>query len=266
MIGGRLEGRTNKDTVKKSTLLMSIDALAQYAETVKTTSKLRVSVNETGSEDTRQFQIGDNNALVIQTKTIRNSRSVSAVTEGRGLGLLGLGTRAATNVTAAWPRYTLDPRVDQVSTKDRLQLSICFGFVAQGNETESGLTLLTAVRHVVWARVVSGGSQVLAGVRTARAERCATLAAPRALPVARQRPAWATLQDLYDSSHRPRVFFSAPAASACDVCRVWESCARACGTAALRTSDENTAQAPDAANIHLLTPAVLLLTSLLLLL
>ncbi|CAH0603133.1 unnamed protein product [Chrysodeixis includens] len=261
-----------------------IDALAQYAETVKTTSKLRVSVNETGSEDTRQFQIGDNNALVIQTKTIRNSRSVSAVTEGRGLGLLGLGTRAATNVTAAWPRYTLDPRVDQVSTKDRLQLSICFGFVAQGNETESGLTLLTvqlpsgyvadintlteltAVRHVVWARVVSGGSQVLAGVRTARAERCATLAAPRALPVARQRPAWATLQDLYDSSHRARVFFSAPAASACDVCRVWESCARACGTAALRTSDENTAQAPDAANIHLLTPAVLLLTSLLLLL
>lgn len=61
-------------------------------------------------------------------------------------------------------------------------------------------SVLQSVRHVVWARVSGAGTRVLAAVRAARAERCATLAAPRALPVARQRPAWATLQDLYDSS------------------------------------------------------------------
>ncbi|KAJ8726365.1 hypothetical protein PYW07_001063 [Mythimna separata] len=263
-----------------------MDSLAQYAETVKTSSKLRVSVNVTGSDEARQFQIGENNALVIQTKPIRSSRSVSAVTEGRGLGLLGLWARGATNVTAPWPRYTLDPRVDQVSTKDRLQLSVCFGFVAQGNETESGLTLLTvqlpsgyladintlteltAVRHVVWARVAAGGARVQAAVRAARSERCATLAAPRALPVARQRPAWATLQDLYDSSHRARVFFSALAASACDVCRAWASCARACGSAAQQVADGATPArvTPDAAATHALAPTIILLATALLLL
>ncbi|XP_049691725.2 thioester-containing protein 1 allele R1 [Helicoverpa armigera] len=263
-----------------------MDSLAQYAEMVKTSSKLRVSVNVTGSDEARQFQIGENNALVIQTKPIRASRSVSAVTEGRGLGLLGLSARGATNVTAPWPRYTLDPRVDQVSTKDRLQLSVCFGFVAQGNETESGLTLLTvqlpsgyladidtlteltSVRHVVWARLSAGGSRVLAGVRAARAERCATLAAARALSVARQRPAWATMQDLYDSSHRARVFFSAVPASACDVCRVWASCARACGAAQQQVSGSDTPAhvAPDAAHTHVLAPVVIVLATTLLLL
>ena len=50
------------------------------------------------------------------------------------------------------------------------------------------------------ARVQHGGARVVAWLRAGAAERCATLAAPRALPVARQRAAWVTLQDLYDSS------------------------------------------------------------------
>lgn len=57
-----------------------------------------------------------------------------------------------------------------------------------------------AARHVVGARVQAGGARVVAWLRSSVSERCATLAAPRAMPVARQRPAWVTLQDLYDSS------------------------------------------------------------------
>jgi hypothetical protein len=53
----------------------------------------------------------------------------TAVTEGRGVALVGLWARGATNVTGAWPRYTLDPRVDQVSTSYRMQLSICIGYL-----------------------------------------------------------------------------------------------------------------------------------------
>ncbi|KAL0849223.1 hypothetical protein ABMA28_013556 [Loxostege sticticalis] len=226
-----------------------LDAIAHYAETIHTTTKLRISVNVTGSQEPKLFQIGDYNPLIIQDQAIFDARSATAVTEGRGVALLGLSAKGSTNVTGAWPRYTLDPRVDMVSTKYRMQLSICIGYVPQGNETESGLTLLTvqlptgyladintiteltAARMVVSARVQAGGSRVLAWVRPRRAEQCATLAAPRALPVARQRPAWATLQDLYDSSHRARVFYQAMSSSACDVCREWASCARACGSA-----------------------------------
>lgn len=47
-----------------------MDALAQFAETIKTTTKLRVSVNVTGSDESRQFQIGENNAFIIQTQSV----------------------------------------------------------------------------------------------------------------------------------------------------------------------------------------------------
>ncbi|CAH2104661.1 unnamed protein product [Euphydryas editha] len=258
-----------------------LDALSHFAQAIKTATKLRVSVALAGSEEPRQFNIDDDNALIIQTQLVRNVRNVSAWTEGRGVGAVGLTARGHTNVTAAWPRYTLDPRVDQVSTRDRLQLSVCVGFVPVANETESGLALLTvqlpsgyladihtiteltAARHVVGARVSRGGSLVRAWLRAGAAERCATLAAPRALPVARQRPAVVTLVDLYDSSHRARVFYQVPASTPCDVCRAWPSCERACGAAAGQRAPapSRPPPAPSAAPAppHTLLPLLLLL-------
>lgn len=56
------------------------------------------------------------------------------MTEGRGLAVVGLEAKGSTNVTAPWPRFNLDPRVDQVSTKDRLQLSICTGLVSSAKQ------------------------------------------------------------------------------------------------------------------------------------
>lgn len=53
---------------------------------------------------------------------------------------------------------------------------------------------------MVGARTLRGGAAVRAWLRAGVRERCATLAAPRVLPVARQRPAPVTLVDLYDSS------------------------------------------------------------------
>lgn len=67
---------------------------------------------------------------VVCCVQVRSARWASAATEGRGVALLGLSARGATNVTAAWPRYTLDPRVDRVSTEHRLQLSVCVGYAA----------------------------------------------------------------------------------------------------------------------------------------
>ncbi|XP_023935608.2 thioester-containing protein 1 allele S3 isoform X2 [Bicyclus anynana] len=259
-----------------------LDALAQFAQMLKTTNKLRVSVTVATFEEPRQFNIDNDNALIIQTQLVRNAINASAVTEGRGVAMFGLSAKGSTNVTAAWPRYTLDPRVDQVSTRDRLQLSICIGFVPIANETESGLALLTvqlpsgyladlntiteltAARHVVGARVMAGGTQVTAWLRSSVSERCATLAAPRALPVARQRPAWVTLVDLYDSSHRARVFYQVPPSTACDVCREWPSCAGACGSSERQLSPTtrkppNDAAAPQFTLALMFTIAVILL-------
>ncbi|XP_041986950.1 CD109 antigen-like [Aricia agestis] len=261
-----------------------LDAVAQFAQAIRTPTKLRIAVNVTGFDEPRQFNIDDDNALIIQTQLVRNARSTLATTSGRGVCAVGLRARGATNVTAAWPRYTLDPRVDQVSTSSRLQLSVCIGFVPVGNETESGLVLvtinlpsgyladintitgLTAAPHVVGARVMGGGSAVAAWARAGLAERCATLSAPRALPVARQRPAAVTIIDLYDSSHRARVFYQAVDSSACEVCGAWAACERACGAAAgQRAPPPSATPAPDSAPASA-SAAILLVVPLLMLL
>lgn len=46
---------------------------------------------------------------------------------GKGTTISLLQGIRRTNVTGAWPRFTLDPRVDAISTPHRLQLSICIG-------------------------------------------------------------------------------------------------------------------------------------------
>lgn len=55
--------------------------------------------------------------------------SASAVSEGRGVAVVGLRGIGVSRATAAWPRYTLDPRRDMRSTPYRLQLSICYGYL-----------------------------------------------------------------------------------------------------------------------------------------
>ncbi|GBP44985.1 CD109 antigen [Eumeta japonica] len=196
-----------------------LESLSELAEAIKTSTKLRVSVTFQDSEEPRTFSIDNDNAFIMQTLLVRSYRNVSSVTEGRGLSLVGLSAVGRTNVTAPWPRYTLDPRIDNTSTAARLQLSICVGvFVPQGNETISGFTLLTVqlpsgfvadintltemktADHVSFARLSDGGTRVLAWLRPLAArERCATLAAPRVAPIANQKPGVATLVDLYDS-------------------------------------------------------------------
>ena len=75
------------------------------------------------------------------------------------------------------------------------------------------------------------------------------------------------LISLSTTGHRARVFFSPIPASACDVCRAWASCARACGSTAQQVSDGTEARVtPDAAHTHVLAPVVMLIATALLLL
>lgn len=50
--------------------MLQLDALAQFAETIKTTNKLRVSVTVASFEEPRQFNIDSDNALIIQTQLV----------------------------------------------------------------------------------------------------------------------------------------------------------------------------------------------------
>lgn len=54
-------------------------------------------------------------------------KQCSVTAQGSGTVVASLKARRRTNVTAAWPRFSLDPRVDSISVAHRLQLTICVG-------------------------------------------------------------------------------------------------------------------------------------------
>lgn len=71
------------------------------------------------------------------------------------------------------------------------------------------------------------------------------------------------------AGHRARQFFQPIPSTACDVCRLWESCSKACGAAALQRSDETSGRGngggatfrsiPDAAASLTIAPILLAL-------
>lgn len=58
-----------------------------------------------------------------------NVRNVSVTASGSGFALLQLSYKYNINVTGAWPRFTLDPMVDKISSSDYLRLTVCTAFV-----------------------------------------------------------------------------------------------------------------------------------------
>ncbi|XP_077291239.1 CD109 antigen-like isoform X2 [Arctopsyche grandis] len=190
--------------------------------------------------DRSVFTVNKQNSLVLQKQQVRGNEC-KVTGNGQGVALSLLQGIRRTNVTGAWPRFTLDPRVDAISTPHRLQLSICMGFVPLVGEEMSGPVLLKLrlpsgfVADLDIPALLSGGL-----VRAARevhstkitsepplqmilspmkaSERCLTIKASRIYPIADERPGVITLVDLTDNSRRARSFFSGGRTSACELC------------------------------------------------
>lgn len=70
------------------------------------------------------------------------TKMVEIDSNGQGFGVVHLSYSYNTNVTAEWPRFTLDPQVNRQSTKHFLHLTICTSFVPDNSTSSSNVAVL----------------------------------------------------------------------------------------------------------------------------
>lgn len=144
---------------------------------------------------------------------------------GSGFALLQVSYKYNTNVTGAWPRFTLDPQPNKNSNPDYLHLTVCTSFVPAGPYNQSNMAVmevqfpsgftsdldtlpsLEVSENVKRVETKDGNSIVVVYFdHIGRREICPTLDAFRTQKVAMQRPAVVTLFDYYDNCMRLSKF------------------------------------------------------------
>ena len=69
-------------------------------------------------------------------------RNVNFTGTGTGFALVQVSYKYNMNVTGAWPRFTLDPQVNKVSTPDFLHLTVCTSYIPVGSENNSNMAVM----------------------------------------------------------------------------------------------------------------------------
>ncbi|XP_054284946.1 CD109 antigen-like isoform X2 [Macrosteles quadrilineatus] len=187
------------------------------------------------------------NSMILQKQELPSKvREVQINAQGSGFVIAQISYQYNVNVTAPWPRFTLDPQVDKNSDKNHLQLSICSGFVPgrDGNESNmavmevslpSGFTVdpdalpsLQNSNSVKRVETKDGDSVVMLYFdKMTVKELCPTVRAYRTHKVANQKPVPVTVYDYYDQTRRARQFYAPRVATLCDICE-GEDCEKVC--------------------------------------
>ena len=112
--------QSTQDTV------VGLQALAKYAERISTTSNNVQVVVKYGEGSESRINVNQDNALILQNYELPSTiRAVNISATGRGFALLQVAYKYNVNVTGAWPRFTLEPRVNRNSNQDYLHLTVC---------------------------------------------------------------------------------------------------------------------------------------------
>lgn len=131
--------------------IVGLQALASYAENIASPSnnvEIQVKYNE-GIES--RINVNRDNAMMIQKYEVtiqrilrhysllthfddkrsvplqlpKSVRQINVTATGRGFALLQFSYKYNTNVTGAWPRFSLDPQLNKNSNPHYLHLTVC---------------------------------------------------------------------------------------------------------------------------------------------
>lgn len=61
--------------IMRKSRLLQLEALSELAQSIRTATKMRLSVNVTGLEEPRHFNIDDDNYLLMQTQVVSHFES-----------------------------------------------------------------------------------------------------------------------------------------------------------------------------------------------
>uniref|UniRef100_A0A8D8UYD5 TEP1-F n=1 Tax=Cacopsylla melanoneura TaxID=428564 RepID=A0A8D8UYD5_9HEMI len=191
-----------------------------------------------------EIKINRGNNMILQKNELpKKTRAVNITASGSGFAVVYISYQYNINVTGAWPLFTLDPQVDKNSDSNHLQLSICSGFVGEGDSNmavmevslPSGFTVdsdalpsLQISQNVKRVETKNGNTVVVLYFdKMTKKELCPTVSAFRTHKVAKQKPVPVSIYDYYDQSRRARMFYEPRVSTLCDICE-GEDCSKVC--------------------------------------
>ena len=106
--------------------VVGLEALAAVAQQINTRdSHVDITVNYGDGAETR-LAVNNGNAFILQSYDLpASTRIVNITASGHRTALLQLTYTYNLNVTGAWPRFSLDPKVNRNSNADNLHLTVC---------------------------------------------------------------------------------------------------------------------------------------------
>lgn len=124
--------------------VVGLQALSKLAMKIYVpNSKVDILIKYNGNVET-QMNVNAANALILQKYELpSNSREFEITATGKGFTILQLSYKYNMNVTGAWPRFVLDPQVNQgLSNKDFLHLTVCTSFVPDAQNEKSNMAVM----------------------------------------------------------------------------------------------------------------------------
>ncbi|XP_055375533.1 thioester-containing protein 1 allele R1 [Condylostylus longicornis] len=242
--------------VSSQDTVVGLQALIKFSERVPDIQpNVQVTFEPNDGSETR-ISVNNGNALVLQTTQLPNNiKNVTVKASGSGLALAQVSYKYNTNITGAWPRFSLDPQVNRISHANYLHLSICASFVSVPGENNrsnmaimevnlpSGFTVdldtlpsLEANERIKKVETRMRNTVVVIYFDyLGRREICPTLDAYKTYKVTKHRPVPVIIYDVYDSARKARMFYRAPKSTLCDICE-GSSCGKSCGPQEQRQS------------------------------
>ena len=140
-----LVSQRNKDGGFSSSqdTVVGLQALSKLAAKIYSPNS-NVEIKVTPDEgSTKTLTVNDENALVLQKYELPStSRNFNVSATGTGFGILQLSYKYNLNVAEEFPRFVLEPKVNEDSNKNYLHLTVCASFVPDESADKSNMAVM----------------------------------------------------------------------------------------------------------------------------
>ncbi|XP_070505052.1 CD109 antigen-like [Chironomus tepperi] len=194
------------------------------------------------------INVNSDNSLILQKYELPSkARHFEVSATGKGFSILQISYKYNLDNSGKYPRFVLNPKVDESSNKEYLDLHVCTNFVPDSQTARSNMAVmevslpsgftfdndhlseLMATENVKKVETKDGDTVVMVYFDDIGASQiCPEFKAYRTHAVAKQKPAPIIIYDYYDNSRHARSFYNPPEISLCDICEGADECMKAC--------------------------------------
>ena len=138
-----LVGQRNKDGGFTSTQdkVVGLQALSKLAAKIYSPNN-NVEIKVTPDEGSTKTLTVNDDLILLKHELPPSSRNFDVSATGTGFAILQLSYKYNLNVTGEWPRFVLEPKVNEDSMKDFLHLTVCTHFVPDESADKSNMAVM----------------------------------------------------------------------------------------------------------------------------